>query len=185
MSTRRKYWLHISSTNQAKPQVNTAVSPQTARNFGLKGECACASPQARRSRPAFPSFGSATPTPPIDASRTSPRRLYRSASARGARSSAHRNTRTLCPNQDGRVRGVDHVRREVVRCPVPRAGRREVVQLVEPLELLGGCLVCDDVLQDRQTRRPPPSLARCLLAPFGAYRVRTAYNIGDDVPFGC
>src|SRR5665811_539071 len=28
-------WLHISSTNQAKPQVNTAVSPQTARNFGL------------------------------------------------------------------------------------------------------------------------------------------------------
>src|SRR5665647_638254 len=35
ITTRRKYWLHISSTDQAKPQVNTEVSPQTARNFGL------------------------------------------------------------------------------------------------------------------------------------------------------
>src|SRR5665647_2690190 len=35
MTTRRKYWLHISSTNQATSQVNTAASPQTARNFGL------------------------------------------------------------------------------------------------------------------------------------------------------
>src|ERR1019366_6380787 len=35
MTTRLKYWLHISSANQATPQVNTAVSPQTARNFGL------------------------------------------------------------------------------------------------------------------------------------------------------
>src|SRR5665811_233432 len=35
MTTRRKYWLHISSTNQATSQVNAAVSPQTARNFGL------------------------------------------------------------------------------------------------------------------------------------------------------
>src|SRR5674476_1020158 len=35
MSTRRKYWLHISSTSQATAQVSTAVSPQTARNFGL------------------------------------------------------------------------------------------------------------------------------------------------------
>src|SRR5450759_254898 len=35
MTTRRKYWLHISSTNQATSQVNTASSPQTARNFGL------------------------------------------------------------------------------------------------------------------------------------------------------
>src|SRR5450759_1683722 len=35
MTTRPKYWLHISSTNQATSQVNTAVSPQTARNFGL------------------------------------------------------------------------------------------------------------------------------------------------------
>src|SRR5664280_124566 len=35
ITTRRKYWLHISSTNQAKPQVNTEVSPQNARNFGL------------------------------------------------------------------------------------------------------------------------------------------------------
>src|ERR1019366_7443565 len=35
MTTRHKYWLHISSTNQATSQVNTAVSPQTARNFGL------------------------------------------------------------------------------------------------------------------------------------------------------
>jgi hypothetical protein len=37
MTTRPKYWLHISSTNQATSQVNTAVSPQTARNFGLDG----------------------------------------------------------------------------------------------------------------------------------------------------
>ena len=35
MTTRRKYWLHISSTDQATSQVNTAVSRQTARNFGL------------------------------------------------------------------------------------------------------------------------------------------------------
>src|ERR1035437_1961116 len=35
MTTRRKYWLHISSTNQATSQVSTASSPQTARNFGL------------------------------------------------------------------------------------------------------------------------------------------------------
>src|ERR1039458_4743225 len=35
MTTRPKYWLHISSTNQATSQVNTAVSRQTARNFGL------------------------------------------------------------------------------------------------------------------------------------------------------
>ena len=42
MTTRPKYWLHISSTNQATSQVNTAVSPQTARNFGL------ADPQTRR-----------------------------------------------------------------------------------------------------------------------------------------
>src|SRR5450759_1143976 len=35
MTTRHKYWLHISSTNQATSQVNTASSPQTARNFGL------------------------------------------------------------------------------------------------------------------------------------------------------
>jgi hypothetical protein len=38
MTTRRKYWLHISSTNQATSQVNTAASPQTARNFGLVDE---------------------------------------------------------------------------------------------------------------------------------------------------
>src|SRR5665647_1156168 len=38
MTTRRKYWLHISSTNQATSQVNTAASPQTARNFGLERE---------------------------------------------------------------------------------------------------------------------------------------------------
>src|ERR1019366_1034518 len=37
MTTRPKYWLHISSTNQATSQVNTAVSPQTPRNFGLTG----------------------------------------------------------------------------------------------------------------------------------------------------
>src|SRR5665811_181900 len=37
MTTRRKYWLHISSTNQATSQVSTASSPQTARNFGLAG----------------------------------------------------------------------------------------------------------------------------------------------------
>src|ERR1035437_10523081 len=37
MTTRRKYWLHISSTNQATSQVSTAASPQTARNFGLVG----------------------------------------------------------------------------------------------------------------------------------------------------
>src|SRR5674476_1641497 len=36
MSTRRKYWLHTSSTSQATAQVSTAVSPQTARNFGLE-----------------------------------------------------------------------------------------------------------------------------------------------------
>src|SRR5665647_515154 len=36
MTTRRKYWLHISSTDQATSQVSTASSPQTARNFGLK-----------------------------------------------------------------------------------------------------------------------------------------------------
>src|SRR5674476_288822 len=36
MTTRRKYWLHISSTNQATSQVNTASSPQTARNFGIE-----------------------------------------------------------------------------------------------------------------------------------------------------
>src|SRR5674476_109667 len=35
MTTRRKYWLHISSTDQETSQVNTAVSRQTARNFGL------------------------------------------------------------------------------------------------------------------------------------------------------
>jgi len=38
MTTRRKYWLHISSTNQATSQVNTAASPQTARNFGLAAD---------------------------------------------------------------------------------------------------------------------------------------------------
>src|SRR5664280_2170462 len=58
MSTRRKYWLHISSTNQATSQVNTAVSPQTARNFGLvcfdhgaHGRCRAASDVQGREAP--------------------------------------------------------------------------------------------------------------------------------------
>jgi hypothetical protein len=48
MTTRRKYWLHISSTNQATSQVNTAASPQTARNFGLADRTAAPSQGARR-----------------------------------------------------------------------------------------------------------------------------------------